>query len=97
MQLAILLRLEPDASEQAQAGHRAEEARAVWFHQTSGVLRSIHFHDGPGVLMMVETDDRRAAEQLAADLPMVRAGLVRAEVLALKPFTGLEILFDAAA
>ena len=93
MQAAILIRVKPDASEDAQAHQRAAEAQAVWFHHTSGVLRSIRLHDGPGALLVVEVAGRAQAEQLAGDLPMVRAGLVGFEVLELKPFTGYEALF----
>lgn len=94
MQAAILIRVKPDATEDAQAKQRVAEAQAVWYHQASGVLRSIHFHDGPGVLMVVEVVDRQEAERLAGDLPMVRAGLVGFEVLELKPFTAFEALFE---
>jgi len=94
MQIVAILRVSANATAEEQAKHRRTEAQAVWGLLASGVLRSIHFHDGPGALLLLETPSRKDAERQIAELPMVRANLVDAELLSLKPFTGLEDLFD---
>ena len=97
MHYAVILRVRADATEALQARLREDEIRTVWAHHRAGTLLSIHFHDGPGALLIVDADDRPAAEGLAADLPMVLGGAAEAEVLELRPFTGYELLFRAAA
>lgn len=97
MHYAVILRVLPDATEDLQARLREDEIRALWAHHKAGTLLSVHFHDGPGALLIVEADGRAAAAALAADLPMVRGGAAEAEVLELRPFTGYELLFGGAA
>ena len=94
MNFAVILRIRPDASEELQARHRLAEAEAIWAATKEGSLRSIHFHDGPGALLLMEATDKTAAAAWVSLLPMVSAGVVDSEVLALKPFDGLEVLFS---
>jgi hypothetical protein len=97
MQHIVILRLDPGASEEAQARYRRAEVEKVWDLTVSGTLRSIHFFSesgsNHGAVLNVETADRAGAETAARSLPMVAAGLLRAEILTLTPFTGLAALF----
>ena len=93
MKFAVLLRMRPSASEELQAEHRLAEAEAIWAATKDGSLRSIDFHDGPGALLLMEAADKADVAAWATRLPMVSAGVVDSEVLALKPFDGLEVLF----
>jgi hypothetical protein len=95
MQHIAVLKLKPEATEEAQARFRHAEVEKVWELTASGILRSIHFvvAGGHGALLHLETADRAAAEAAVDSLPMVEAGLLQAEILTLAPFTGLEVLF----
>jgi hypothetical protein len=95
MQHAVILRPKPDATEEAQANLRRAEIEKVWDLIVSGELRSIHFIPGArrGAFLQLETPDRPGAEAVVRSLPRVEAGVVDVEILALEPFTGLEILF----
>lgn len=95
MQHIAVLRLEPEVTEEAQAKLRRAEVERVWELTVSGMLRSIHFFsgEGRGAVLHLETSDRSAAEAAVRSLPMVSAGLLRAEMLTLAPFTGFAALF----
>jgi phage-related baseplate assembly protein len=95
MQHIVIVRLKPDATEDQQAKHRMVEAIKVWELTVAGVLRSIHFFSGSGrgAVLQIETKDRAEAEACMQQLPMVKAGLLEAEVLSLAPYSGLDILF----
>jgi hypothetical protein len=99
VQYIAILRLRPDASEEAQAKLRRAEVEMVWNLTVSGALRSIHLFsgDGRGAVLQLETVDRAAADAAMRDLPMVAAGLLEVELLSLAPFTGLEALFAVTA
>ncbi len=61
---------------------------------TSGILRSIHYINGPvGAVLMLEAADEQEAEKHLKHLPMVKHGLLSAEILPLTPFTGFAALF----
>lgn len=99
MQHIAILKLNPEATEEAQARHRRAEVERVWELTVSGTLRSINFFsgEGRGAVLHLETPDRPSAEQAVNSLPMVSAGLLHAEILTLAPFTGLAALFAAPA
>jgi hypothetical protein len=95
MQFVAILTLEPQAAEDAQAKLRRAEVQKVWELTVSGALRSIHFFsgEGRGAILHLEASDLRAAQAAVERLPMVGAGLLRAAILSLTPFTGLAALF----
>lgn len=70
------------------------EASAVWGHYAVGLVRSVHYRaDMRGAVLMLEAGDPAEVERAVAELPMVKAGLLSAEVVPLKPYTGYEALF----
>jgi hypothetical protein len=95
MQHIAILRLNPEATEEAQAKLRRAEVEKVWELIVSGTLRAINFFsgEGRGAVLHLETPDRSSAEATVQSLPMVGAGLLDSEVLTLAPFTGLAELF----
>jgi hypothetical protein len=95
MHFLVLLKVRPDATEEKQAPLRRSEAAAVWRLLSSGVLRSINFTSGPGAALEFEVEGETALRDYVDQLPMVSAGLVDVQILTLKPFTGLEALFDS--
>lgn len=99
MQHIAVLKLKPDATEEAQAKHRRAEVEMVWDLTVSDTLRAIHFFSGPGrgAVLHLETPDRASAEAVVARLPMVAAGVLQVEILSLAPFTGFAALFGTPA
>ena len=71
-----------------------QEAARVWELQQAGTLREIHFRqDRPEAVLMLECADAAEAQRLLATLPLVAAGLIRFEVIPLKPYPGMARLF----
>ena len=95
MQHIAILKLKPEATEDAQSKHRHAEVEKIWDLIVSGALRSINFFsgEGRGAVLHLETPDRSSAEETIRNLPMVSAGLLHVEILTLAPFTGLTALF----
>jgi len=76
---------------------KAEAAR-VWELQLSGALREIYFRqDRSDAVLILECADAAGAGRTLATLPLVAAGLIDFEVIALKPYPGLERLFGVPA
>lgn len=74
--------------------HLEAEAARVWELQQSGVLREAHFRaDAPEAVLILECADAAEAEEVLSSLPLVRAGLIRFEVIPLRPYPGLSRLF----
>ena len=93
MQHLVILRMRPDAAEDAVAAQRRAEVAKVWDYFAADVLRSIHFIPGPGATFVLETPDLATAQAHVDALPMIREGLADAEVLPMAPFTGFAALF----
>ena len=70
------------------------EAEKVWEYYASDVVRSIYYiADMSGAVLMYEAESLTAMQKIASEFPMVKAGVLKTEVLPLKPYTGLESLF----
>jgi hypothetical protein len=70
------------------------EAEAVWNKYTAEIVRSVHYiADMSGAILMLEVPSLEQAQEIAAQFPMVKAGVLRCELLALKPYTGFGELF----
>jgi hypothetical protein len=78
------------------APYVGEEARSVWERYEIGQVREFYLRADhqPGVVLIFESDDMTEVEQLVAALPMVEAGLLEFEVIALRPYTGFRELFE---
>lgn len=58
------------------------------------LVRSINYiADMSGAVLMCEAASLEAMQEIAAQFPMVKAGVLNIEVLPLKPYTGFESLF----
>jgi muconolactone delta-isomerase len=81
-----------DAAFTAELGRA--EARRVWDLHQAGVLRELSFRaDEEAAVLGLECDDVGAAEGVLATLPMVRAGLIRFELIPLRAYPGFGRLF----
>ncbi|MBI9049324.1 MAG: hypothetical protein JEZ00_07890 [Anaerolineaceae bacterium] len=72
-----------------------EEAQHVWKLVQQGVLRETYFDaEQHNAVLMMECESKGQAEQFTADFPLVQAGLIRFEIIPLKPYDGFARLFD---
>ncbi|HEY3474694.1 MAG TPA: muconolactone Delta-isomerase family protein [Anaerolineales bacterium] len=91
--LALEVEAESATSEQF-IPHLEAEARSVWELYQSGVIRELYFRaDRSEAVLILECADVNEAEETLAALPLVRAGLIRFDVIPLRPYPGLARLF----
>jgi len=78
------------------APYVSEEARHVWELYESERVREFYLRadERPGVVLVFECEDAAEAERLVGSLPIVEAGLLDFEVIALRPYVGLRRLFE---
>lgn len=94
MQYLAILKVQPGVPPEQLGALIQVEAAQVWQLQTAGIIRSIHYIEGPvGAVLMLEAADRQQAEQHVRQLPMVASELLSVEILPLTPYTGLAALF----
>ena len=94
MQFLVLANVREDVANEQVASLVKEEAKVVWGLYTSGRVRSAHYRaDIPGAALMLEAVDLSEATRAVQSLPMVKAGLLRTEIMPLEPYTGFEALF----
>ena len=71
-----------------------EEAAALYALQQQGVVRESFFRsDRNEAVLIMEMESAVAAETALGRLPFVKAGLIRFELIPLKPYPGLSRLF----
>ena len=67
-----------------------QEALHVFRLYLSDCLREIYFTEDKNAVLILETKDRKMAEILLNDLPLVKSGKIRFEIFELRPYTGFE-------
>lgn len=71
-----------------------DEARAVWELYQSGVIRELYFRaDRSEAILILECANVKEAKQTLAALPLVTAGLIRFDVIPLRPYPGFARMF----
>ena len=94
MQFLILARVAQGVSIEQVIPHVRAEAEAVWKQYSAGILRSVYYiADMSDAVLLCEAPDLEAMQNIAAQFPMAKAGVLKFEILPLKPYTGLESLF----
>jgi muconolactone delta-isomerase len=99
-----VLALEHDADDGApeSAGDRGDafarlardEAARLWDLVQEGVVRETYFRvERSAAVLVLECRDPTEAESVLATLPFVRAGLIRFELVGLRPYPGFARLF----
>jgi hypothetical protein len=72
-----------------------EEARQVWGLIQEEKIREIYFRrDQNSAVIMLECKDLDEAQGILNTLPFLKNGLIRFDLVPLKPYPGLERLFD---
>jgi len=75
--------------------HLKAEAQKVWELLQQNFIREIYFRaDRTNAVLMVESDSVETAARVLQTLPLVQANLIEFEMIPLKPYPGLERLFD---
>lgn len=72
------------------------EAQRVWQLHQEGVLRELYFRDDRhSAVLMLEAPTPAEAQAQLATLPLVAAGLIRFELIPLRPYPGFARLFES--
>jgi hypothetical protein len=84
----------PGATAEAFAAHARAEAAALWALVQAGVVRETYFRtDRADAVLVLECRDLDEARDHLGTLPMVRVGLIRFELVGLRPYPGFARLF----
>lgn len=67
-----------------------DEAQHVYNLYLSDSLREIYFTENQNAILVMETEDKKAAIKLLDTLPLVKSGTIKFEVMELRPYTGYE-------
>ena len=71
------------------APHLQTEARHVWKLYQQGIIRELYFHAEDHIaVLMLECTDLNEAQQIIADFPLVKAGLITFQLIPLVPYDG---------
>jgi hypothetical protein len=77
------------------APHLQAEARQVWELYQNGLIRELYFRaDRSEAVLILECKDVMEAREKLHSLPLVRAGLIRFEIIPLVPYPGFARLFE---
>jgi hypothetical protein len=84
MKALIICRPRPGIGRAEIAPHATAEMAALEQLRIDGALLEAYSPGGPGAVLIV--DDRASVDRVLRSLPLVREGLVEAEVIELHPF-----------
>lgn len=71
-----------------------EEAKAAYKMLLSGTLREIYFTGSKNAVLVLECEGKVAAQLLLDQLPLVRKGIIKFELMDLRPYTGFTRLME---
>jgi hypothetical protein len=85
----------PGAAPEAFQQHARAEARKAWELHQAGLIRELYFRaDQSTAVLVLECNSTDEAANILADLPFVRAGLIKFELIPLKAYPGFARLFQ---
>ena len=67
-----------------------QEAQHVFQLYLSDSLREIYFTEEKNAVLIMETKDKKSAEKLLNNLPLVKSEKIKFEIMELKPYSGFE-------
>ena len=68
------------------------EAQHVYKLYLSGTLREIYFTENKNAVLVLEAENKNEVIKIVNDFPLVKAGMIKFDIMELKPYTGLERL-----
>lgn len=71
-----------------------QEALEVLDLQQKDILREIYFDENHCAVLILECNDKTAAEKIFSELPLVKNGYIQFEIKELHPYTGFSRLFE---
>jgi muconolactone delta-isomerase len=69
-----------------------EEAKHVYELQINDKLREIYFNEDKCAVLVFETESMEEAQKIVAELPLVKEGYIKFDLMSLKPYDGLSRL-----
>jgi hypothetical protein len=78
------------------ARHAEAELRVLWELYSEGFVREMYSPGGPGALLVIEASSIEEAHRALAPLPLLANEIVALELIELRPFSALQMLFSAA-
>lgn len=69
-----------------------DEAQHVFELYLSGTLREIYFTEKKSAVLVIEADDTNTVKMLLENFPLVKSGMIKFEIMELRPYTGFERL-----
>ena len=69
-----------------------EEAKTALKLFEQGLIREMYFDEENCAVLILECQSKAAAEQMLAQLPLVKAEMIKFEIRELKPYTGFSRL-----
>lgn len=95
MKILAIEREKPNTSSEDFKPHLKAEAYHAWELYQAGVIRELYFDQAlHNAVLILECPDIQAAHQILQTLPLVKAGLITFEVIALEPYSGFSRLFS---
>jgi len=84
----------PGVESQNFHNHLHQEARRVWELYQANIIRELYFHrDAHTAVLVLECTTVEEARDHLSTLPLVKAGLIRFDLLPLIPYPGFSRLF----
>jgi hypothetical protein len=76
------------------ARHAVAELRTLWGLYRESFVREMYSPSGPGAILVLEAESAEDAKQRVSEFPLVADSVMTAEILELKPFGAIEMLFS---
>jgi hypothetical protein len=77
------------------ARHAEAELEALWGLYREGFVREMYSPGGPGALLVIEASSVEEGHRVLSPLPLVANEIVAIELIELRPFSALQMLFSA--
>ena len=94
--LAIMRPIEGVDARTEVARHAEAELRALGELYRDGFVREMYSPAGPGAVLVREAESAEDAERRVSQFPLVTSDVMSAEILELRPFAAIEMLFGGA-
>ena len=98
MKLLAIMRPRDGVDVAAALAPRAEsELRELWTLYMGDAVREMYSPGGPGAVLVLESESVEQARRTLSKLPLVADEIMSLELIELRPFTALQMLFSEVA